>query len=284
MKCPNCDKEIPDGSKFCNHCGSKIESQRLTCQNPKCGRTGLPSEALFCPDCGSKLLDSFISFTETVNKISFDMIAVEGGSFMMDDQYKVTLSRYYIGRTVVTQALWKIIMGKNPSSYIGDHLPVQHLSWRDCQIFITQLNQLTGKKYSLPTEAQWEFAARGGILSKGYKYAGSNNIDDVAWYFDNNLSDLIQPVAQKAPNELGLFDMSGNVWEWCQDYLGEYPHFPIIDPTGPEFDEESNTWHVRVLRGAGWFRSAEECAISYRGGEDFEYSASDMGLRIVLKY
>lgn len=284
MKCHKCKTEIPDGSKFCNICGSEMDVQGKTCPNKKCGKIDLPPEALFCPDCGSKLIDNFASFTESVNGVSFDMVAVEGDTFMMNEQYKVTLNRYYIGRMVVTQALWKIVMGNNPSSYIGDNLPVQHVSWRDCQIFIKQLNQLTGKRYSLPTEAQWEFAARGGILSKGFKYAGSNNIDDVAWYFDNNLSDRIQPVAQKASNELGLYDMSGNVWEWCQDYLYTYPDFPIIDPTGPELDEESNTWHVRVLRGAGWFRSAEECTISYRGGAEFDFSASDIGLRLVLKY
>ncbi|MBQ9466176.1 MAG: SUMF1/EgtB/PvdO family nonheme iron enzyme [Muribaculaceae bacterium] len=195
-----------------------------------------------------------------VNGVSFTMVTVQGGTFTMgataeqgDDvndyelpTHKVTLSSFEIGKTEVTQALWKAVMGEVDCFYEGDNLPIYELSWEECQEFITKLNSLTGEKFRLPTEAEWEFAARGGNKSKGYKYAGSNDIDKVAWYSYNSELD-IHPVATKAPNELGLFDMSGNVWEWCNDWFEEdyYTPAPQTNPQGP--DEGFND--CRVMRG-----------------------------------
>ena len=183
--------------------------------------------------------------TFTVNGVSFKMVAVEGGTFTMgasDDDteadnmekpaHEVTISNYYIGETEVTQALWVAVMGKNPSYFTGDLRPVEDVSWSECKEFITMLNQMTGKNFRLPTEAEWEFAARGGNKSKGYKYAGSNIIGDVAWYKEN-ASNQTHLVATKASNELGLYDMSGNVYEWCQDWYRKYSSQAQTDPMGP---------------------------------------------------
>ena len=158
-------------------------------------------------------------------------------------QHQVTLSSYSIGQTEVTQELWEAVMGDNPSYYTGSaNLPVEQVSWYDCQRFISNLNKLTGKTFSLPTDAEWEYAARGGNKSKDYKYSGSDNVNDVAWYNDNS-GNTPHVVGTKSANELGIYDMSGNVWEWCQDYYGEYSSEAQVSPTGPT----SGTRHI--LRG-----------------------------------
>jgi len=170
--------------------------------------------------------------TYTVNGVSFRMVRVTGGTFQMgsndseadsDEQpvHSVTLSGYSIGETEVTQALWEAVMDSNPSYFKGADLPVECVSWDDCQDFIRELNRQTGQNFRLSTEAEWEFAARGGNRSTGAKYAGSDAISRVAWYADNSGS-RTHPVKGKSPNELGLYDMSGNVWEWCQDRYGSY--------------------------------------------------------------
>ena len=246
--------------------------------------------------------DEPVTETFTVNGVSFKMVAVEGGTFMMgasDDDleasdrekpaHQVTLSSYSIGKTEVTQALWQAVMGSNPSYFTptngyAENLqrPVEKVSWNDCQTFITKLNQMTGKNFRLPTEAEWEFAARGGKLSQGYKYAGSNNIGDVAWYYDNSYAvGSSSPeygthtVATKAPNELGLYDMSGNVWEWCQDWYGSYTSVTQTDPDEP-------AGYFRVPRGGSWDFNAWYCRVSYRfsGGPDICWY--DLGLRLAL--
>lgn len=163
------------------------------------------------------------------------MVKVEAGTFMMgatsemqnpyDDEkpvHQVTLTNdYYMSKYEVTQALWQAVTGKNPSKFKGDNLPVERVSWNDCQVFIRNLNNITGRKFRLPTEAEWEYAARGGKKSRGYQYSGSSNISDVAWFDDIN-GNKKHPVGTKQANELGLYDMSGNVWEWCQDRYGSY--------------------------------------------------------------
>lgn len=230
-----------------------------------------------------------VTQTITVNGVSFTMIAVEGGTFQMgatseqgSDAYdnekpvhSVTLSDYYIGETEVTQELWQAVMGSNPSCFSGSQKPVEYVSWNDCQEFIEKLNQLTGKNFRLPTEAEWEYAARGGNKSKGYKYSGSNNLGDVAWY-SNNSSSTTHDVKTKSPNELGIYDMSGNVYEWCQDWYGNYSSGSQNNPTGPSSGSR------RVLRGGSWYYNARDCRVSDRdfnnpGGRNF-----NRGFRLVL--
>ena len=162
------------------------------------------------------------NLTFTVNGVKFEMVPVEGGSFSMYDPFEgktdnVTLNSYYIGQTEVTQALWKAVMGDNKSTFVGDNLPVENVSWYDCGEFVEKLNKLTGKTFRLLSWAEWEFAARGGKKSKGYKYAGGNDLDKVAWH-PGNSEDKPHPVATKAANELGIYDMMGNVHEWCSNY------------------------------------------------------------------
>lgn len=193
--------------------------------------------------------------TSMLNK-SFDQDAISG-TFTMgnagwvdtDPPSKVTLSDYLISRYEVTQEQWECIMGDNPSFDKGSNKPVTNISWNACQAYIQELVRITGIPFQLPTEAQWEFAARGGKNSKGYKYAGSNNLDDVAWYSGNS-SNTIHEVGQKKPNELGLYDMSGNVWEWCLDYHGKYNAKSKKDPSGPESGKD------RIARGGAYCDNA----------------------------
>ena len=216
------------------------------------------------------------------------MIPVEGGTFTMgatsemtdprDDEkptHQVTLSSYYIGETEVTQALWKAVMGSNPSEFIGDDLPVETVRWDDCQTFISKLNALTGKNFRLPTEAEWEFAARGGNQSRHTQYSGSSSIDDVAWYYDNS-GDKPHPVKTKQPNELGIYDMSGNVCEWCQDWHGDYRSYAQTDPTG------ASSGFLRVYRGGSWIDFPRCCRSSDRGFETPGLPHDFRGLRLVL--
>ena len=219
---------------------------------------------------------------------NIEMVFVEGGTFTMgataeqeSDAYdfespthSVTLSSYYIGKYEVTQAQWRAVMGSNPSCFTGDNLPVEQVSWNDIQEFITKLNQQTGKTFRLPTEAEWEYAARGGNKSKGYKYSGSNTIGDVAWY-GNNSSNTTHPVGQKAPNELGIYDMSGNVWEWCQDWYGSYSADSQTNPTGP------SRGSTRVLRGGSWGSNARNCRVSIRNILNPDYGYDNNGFRLV---
>jgi formylglycine-generating enzyme required for sulfatase activity len=224
--------------------------------------------------------------TIIANGVSFVMKSVEGGTFQMggndseadgDEQpvHSVALSGYYMGETEVTQTLWKAVMGSNPSIFKGDNLPVEQVSWNDCQDFIRKLNQLTGMNFRLPTEAEWEFAARGGNQSNGYTYAGSNNIGSVAWYDDNSGSKS-HAVKGKSPNELGLYDMSGNVWEWCSDWYGDYGSGSQTNPKGP------SSGSSRVLRGGGWFDIAGECRVSRRVSNDPGARLNLDGFRLCL--
>ena len=219
--------------------------------------------------------------------ISIDMVRVEAGTFTMgataemkipwDDEkptHRVTLTNdYYIGKYEVTQALWKAVMGNNPSSFKGDNLPVEEVSWDDCQDFISKLNRITGKTFRLPTEAEWEYAARGGNKSRGYQYSGSSNLSDVAWYKDNSGSKT-HAVGTKQPNELGIYDMCGNVWEWCQDWYGKYSSSSQVNPTG------ATSGSSRVNRG-GCLIDARDCRSSCRGNNT-PGSRGYLGLRLVL--
>jgi formylglycine-generating enzyme required for sulfatase activity len=220
-----------------------------------------------------------------IQKLVSNMVYVSGGTFKMGGKRKpffdekpthsVTLSSYYIGKYEVTQAEWKTVMGSNPSEIKGDDRPVENVSWDDCQTFISRLNSITGRSFSLPTEAQWEFSARGGNSSRGYKYSGSNNVGDVAWYIDNS-GGTTHDVGTKSPNELGLYDMSGNVWEWCSDWGGNYSSNSQTNPTGP------SSGSGRVNRGGSCGGLAGGCRVSCRYFNSPGRRYGGMGLRLVL--
>lgn len=214
---------------------------------------------------------------------------VDGGTFTMgatseqqnpdsDERpaHRVTLGDYYIGRFEVTQALWQHVMGENPSdNKSNSRNPVESVSWDDCQRFISRLNQMTGQRFRLPTEAEWEYAARGGNKSRGYQYSGSNNIWDVAWY-DGNSGNQTHVVGTKQANELGLYDMSGNVWEWCQDWYGSYSSNAQTNPQGP------TSGSYRVIRGGGRWRVAGYCRVANRIWFSPGDRLYDLGFRLAL--
>ena len=228
-----------------------------------------------------------------VGSVEYPMVYVSGGSFEMgatseqgsyvasDEKpvHRVTLSSYNIGKYEVTQELWEAVMGNNPSKFKGTRRPVENVSWNDCQEFIRKLNELTGASFRLPTEAEWEFAARGGNNSRGYKYSGSNAIDKVAWYYDNSGGET-HAVGGKSANGLGLYDMSGNVWEWCNDWYGSYSSSSQTNPKGPRDGS------YRVRRGGSWNFDAKDCRVSYRSDNTPDrryapgYRGSCLGLRL----
>ncbi len=224
-----------------------------------------------------------------VKGIEYPMAYVSGGSFDMgmtseqgDDWHsdavpvhRVTLSSYRIGKYEVTQDLWEAVMGSNPSYFKGARRPVEQISWDDCQTFINKLNELTGQNFRLPTEAEWEFAARGGNSSRGYKYSGSNSIDAVAWY-EKNGGDQPHDVGTKSPNELGVYDMSGNVWEWCSEWYGEYSSASQTNPKGPVGGSH------RVSRGGSWGYGARDCRVSRRDYYTPDSRGSSLGFRLCL--
>ena len=212
------------------------------------------------------------------------MRRVPAGDFMMGETnngHKVKLTKdLYVGVFEVTQGQWEKVMKANPSTFedVGKDAPVEMVSWEDCQNFMKELN---GKKSSalafrLPTEAEWEYACRGGEkASKGFEYSGSGTLDEVAWFKDNS-GGKTHPVGKKKPNELGIYDMSGNVWEWCSDWHGEYSKEIEKDPQGAK----SGT--VRILRGGSWDRDAEICRSAFRGSYEPAYRNRDVGFRLVL--
>ena len=214
---------------------------------------------------------------------SIELVLIPGGTFQMGSTssesydrerpvHPVTLSSFYIGKYEVTQGQWLAVMGDNPSHFKkGDNYPVEQVSWDDCQEFIQKLNQLTGKRYRLPTEAEWEYAARGGTSGDRY-----GNIEDIAWY-DDNSGGSTQPVGVKQPNAYGLYDMLGNVWEWCQDWKGPYTSGAKTNPTGP------SSGSYRVLRGGSWRNSASRVRAPNRHGHtpDNRYN-SNLGFRLAM--
>lgn len=240
-------------------------------------KTGKPSGKKRSSRSGTSSQSSRTKLPVVVQKAIDDMVWVKGGSFTMgatseqgrdvtdyENPHQVTLSGYYISKYEVTQALWQAVMGSNPS-YVSSRegytenlqRPVECVSWSDCQTFITKLNALTGKHFRLPTEAEWEYAARGGNRSRGYKYAGSNRVGDVAWYWGNS-EDTTHPVGTKSPNELSLYDMSGNVAEWCQDWAGYYSSDSQMNPTGPSSGSD------HIYRGGSWGCLDSFCRVAFR--------------------
>ncbi len=244
------------------------------------------------------LNDEWSNLTFTVGDVTFKMVPVKGGTFYMgsrsDDSdavaaekpiHSVTLTNdFAIGQTEVTQALWIAVMGSNPSRFKDDlNQPVEQVSWNNCQTFIAKLNEMTGMEFRLPTEAEWEFAARGGNLSQGFKFSGSDEINDVGWCWDNIPSQsssspdyATQPVATKAPNELGIYDMSGNVWEWCEDWYARYSNGAQTDPTGPASGTN------RVVRSGGWRNITWGCRVANRSENPPTNMNYMLGLRLAL--
>ena len=239
---------------------------------------------------------------------NIEMVKVEGGEFMMGceseqalscdhsgdyEKQKVILTDYYISKYEITQAQWKAVMGTTIQQQcgeaggyglfgVGDNYPMYYVSWNEAKEFCEQLSQKTGKNYALPTEAQWEFAARGGTKSKGCKYSGSNTLGDVAWN-GPGLTPLdpgygTHTVGTKAPNELGIHDMTGNVFEWCADLHGSYSSKPVTNPTGPDSGMFGNH---RVIRGGGWDNNADACRVSRRTIFSPDGRAYYLGFRVV---
>lgn len=229
--------------------------------------------------------------TFKVGNVSFNMIFVEGGTYKMgatseqgsfwpdpDEHpvHKVTLDSYLIGETEVTQELWNAVLKRNPSHQLGSHYPVEEVSWNDCQLFIEQLNKLTGQKFRLPTEAEWEYAARGGNKTKGFRYPGSNEPKLSCWYDFIKAGIGSHEVGKKLPNELGLYDMGGNVWEWCEDWKDKYPSSEVTNPTGP------TTGTKKVVRGGSFKSPKENVRITYRSSNTPDYSRKYIGFRLAL--
>lgn len=233
--------------------------------------------------------------------MTYNMIYVQGGTFKMgataeqgkepekDEKpaHSVTVGSYYIGQTEVTQALWQAVMGKSllqtvrehglGTFGVGDNYPMYDVSWSDCQTFIEKLNSMTGRAFRLPTEAEWEFASRGGNNSRSYKYSGSNYVDNVAWYTNNSNSNTHE-VAIKQPNELGIYDMSGNVWEWCDDWYDSnyYKNSDSDNPRG------AYTGSSRVIRGGSWYYDGGDCRVSRRSSYTPDGRIDILGFRLVL--
>ena len=218
------------------------------------------------------------------------MIAVAGGTFTMgctDNEsntytayerptHQVTLSAFQMAQYPVTQKQWKAIMGDNPSHFKGDNLPIENVSWHDAQTFIKRLNEITHKKYRLPTEAEWEYACRGGAKSAQCKYSGSNNLELVAWYTFNS-DNMTHPVGKMASNELKIYDMSGNVWEWCQDWAAQYDASAQTNPQG------AAAGSCRIIRGGSYHSDYLLCRVSYRDGVNPNQRNPEIGFRLVLQ-
>ncbi len=280
-------KEVDEALKAVEEAAAKVEEAAAKV-GKAAAKVGETAKTL---DAAAKTTDSDISQTFTVNGVSFKMIHVGAGTFMMgatseqgnaesDEKpaHRVTLSDYYIGETEVTQALWRAVMGSNPSYFKGDNLPVEQVSWDDCQTFIRKLNAATGKNFRLPTEAEWEFAARGGNKSRHTKYEGGSDLSSVAWSSDNS-GRKTHPVAKKAPNDLGLYDTSGNVWEWCHDWYDKnyYSRSPSTNPCN------NTKASYRVARGGSWSNYVGNCRVTFRGSSLPVIRNISLGLRLALK-
>ncbi len=221
-----------------------------------------------------------------------EMVCIDGGTFTMgqkwvygagisgdeDPPHQVTLPKYCIGKYEITQIQWLGIMGRNPSDFKGcPTCPIEQISWNEIQKFITKLNALTGKNYRLPTEAEWQFAAQGGNLSKGYKYSGDTAVSNVAWYCENNCK-TTKPVGSKQPNELGIYDMSGNAVELCSDWYDKdyYEKSPTENPKGPAEGT------AKVMRGGSWEDHEDRCRVSKRDKVTLDERCYHAGFRLAM--
>ena len=314
MKCPYCCQEHPDNFQFCPVTGKKIEiikestSELIACTNPSCddyGKHILPADSRFCPSCGEKIKDKEEYLALEGNGVTVRMIKVGAGSFEMGTKisditsrprerpcHKVTITKdYYIGETTGTNELWVAVMGEIPSDcwraiavkelqceFQGEweNQPVTDISYDDCMDFIKRLNGLTNMEFRLPTEAEWEFAAKGGIKSKFFLYSGSNNPDEVAWYEGNYDDIFANDVAKLKPNELGIYDMSGNVYEWCSDSYTTYSEDDQVNPIiGKNLDK-------KVIRGGACGDNADMLRSVARFGMNHWIGDYRTGLRLVM--
>ena len=254
--------------------------------NPSNKQDDLQLAEAYAEDVYVKPLD----VQEPQDTVHIEMVYVRGGTFTMGciagqggdcyhsekQTHQVTLSNYYIGKYPVTQKQWQALMGgNNPSHFKGDNLPVENVRWHTVQVFIRRLNEATGKTYRLPTEAEWEYAARGGNKNQGFMYSGSNNLNDVAWHLGNSRN-TTHPVGTKKSNELGIYDMNGNVWEWCNDWYGDYSSDAQTNPQGPD------SGSFRVMRGGSWLDAARNCRVSPHGYNAPGLRYNDLGFRIAL--
>ncbi len=232
--------------------------------------------------------DSTVYALQETPEIGPELVLVKGGTFQMggneapiDEKpiHNIAIGDFYIGKYEVTQEEWESVMGSNPSNYIGPNKPVDNVNWDDIQEYIVKLSALTGRQYRLPTEAEWEYASRGGNKSKGYRFSGSNDVNEVAWNSDNSNSETHE-VGQMKPNELGLFDMSGNVWEWCSDWYdaGYYKKSPAKNPQGP------SSGQTRVLRSGSWGNEALYCRSAARGANYQSSNSSYSGVRLASSF
>lgn len=296
-------KQIGEVNQTCPVCGATNDINALYC--PACGWTYVPfqskkmdekrlatSKALWASRGKADLTIEEVpaqTLPQPIMELIHDMVRVEGGTFTMgatpeqgeeafEDEmpaHKVTLSTFSIGRYPITQDQWEAVMGNNPSHFIGEKLPVESVSWFDCQEFAKKLSEMTGRHFRLPTEAEWEYAARGGKKGKRYKFSGGHILEQIGWYNENS-GNTSHEVGKKSPNELGLYDMSGNIWEWVQDWKGDFTEDDQVNPTGPETGIE------RVCRGGGWNREIDRARVSYRGDDQPTLRYCSLGLRIVL--
>ncbi len=231
---------------------------------------------------------------DMLDKLINNMVWLEGGSFEMGSNapearkrerpaHQVSLDGFYISKFELTQNIFEQIMGWNNSYFNCATCPINNVSWLNMKLFIDRLNLATGKKFRLPTEAEWAYAAKGGQKSKGFRYSGSNRIADVAWYSGNS-NKRSHPVGQKLPNELGLYDMTGNLWEFCQDdmsriaYKRANPHNPLIGV----LDTKSKKKKMKVLRGSGYEFSANESLVFIRDGATNNVRMADIGFRLAM--
>lgn len=295
--CPVCGSMMSVDSRFCAKCGW-LQLPYAECLDGEF-RISYDSHLEAFRNIWKKLSEgnkdslcssSYDSLSPVIHRMIDNMVEVRGGSMKIGSTsevdpdafydespaHVVVLSSFCIGKYAVTQEEWVAVMGNNPSHFKGDRLPVDSVNWFDCNEFISRLNELTHMDFRMPTESEWEYAARGGVRSKGYRYSGSNILDSVAWFEDNS-DGMTHEVGQKSANELGLYDMTGNVWEWCQDWKADYSEDTINDPQGPDHGDE------KVLRGGGWNRNPRGCRISYRGDDKPDLRYCSVGLRLVCR-
>tara|TARA_R110002096_G_scaffold188555_6_gene368514 strand:+ start:865 stop:1689 length:825 start_codon:yes stop_codon:yes gene_type:complete len=230
---------------------------------------------------------------ESISRLMDEMIWVEGGSFSMGSnsekassaekpEHRVTVDGFRMGKFEVSQELFEEVMGWNNSYFPGKGRPVNNISWMNIQLFIERLNSMTGKHFRLPTEAEWEYAAKGGQLSKGYQYSGSDTIDEVAWYA-GNAERRVHPSGGKKPNELGLHDMTGNLWEFCHDDadMRPYPDRAKTNPLVGSFDKPFPSV-AKITRGGGYEFDEDESLVYRRDGATPNVRMPDIGFRLVM--